>query len=362
MHSSLYNLIRPHYRDLRGYVSAGMETSKDQQRIFMNANENPFELPGAEGFNRYPEPQPAALLAAYAKAFEVAKEQLVMSRGADEAIVLITRLFCEPGSSGAITCPPTFGMYSVNAHSMPSAAVEVPLLLEGAEFKLDSKGIVDAVQQTGARVVFLCSPNNPTANSFAHEDMLALCKSVDGKAIVVIDETYIDFSLQASMAKFLEEQPNLIILRTLSKSYSMAGMRMGCLLSGDTDFIELIKTKCLDAYPLPLASIAAALNVLQDDVRELAMSNVQRLLAERERLAKALTNVDHVDQVFPSDANFLLVRMKDAKGFLDYCSQHNIILRDFSGKSGTEQCLRISVGTESQNDRLIELINRFEHR
>ncbi|MFK8020649.1 MAG: histidinol-phosphate transaminase [Pseudomonadales bacterium] len=359
MINALYHLIRPHYRDLKGYVSAGMESGKDSERIFMNANENPFELPGAEGFNRYPEPQPPALLEAYANAFGVSEDQIVMTRGADEAIVVLTRLFCAPGEAGAVICPPTFGMYGVNSQGMPSQPIEVPLLKQQSSFALDCAGIETAVKESGSKLVFLCSPNNPTANSFPQQDIIELCRTLDGHAAVVLDETYIDFSILDSMAVLLSDLPNLIILRTLSKSYSMAGMRMGCLLCGDPDFVELIRSKCLDAYPLPKASIDAAVSVLSDEVRELAQGNVRLLLSQRELLREAFENSSHVSCVFPSDANFLLIEMHNPQDFLSYCENNHIILRDFSNKQGTENCIRVSVGTAEQNQKLMALLKDF---
>jgi len=359
MNKALYDLIRVHYRDLQGYESAGMEVAKDADKIFLNANENPYELPGLEGLNRYPEPQPFALCEAYAQAYGVEGDQIIMTRGADEAIVTVTKIFCEPHQDAVLICPPTFGMYAVDAKAMPVDVVEVPLVKDAGTFAPDQDGIVTAVKRQGVKLVFLCSPNNPTGTSFSHEMISELCEALEGHAIVVLDETYAEFSKAGSMAEDLESTPNLIILRTLSKSYSFAGMRMGCFLCGDTDFVSFVKAKALDAYPLPRLSIEAAFHVLSPEVSAVAQENIKKILAERARVAGVLAASDQVVHIYPSDANFLLVEMSDAKGFHRFAEENNVILRDFSAKPGTENCLRISIGTPQENDVVLRLLEKF---
>lgn len=251
--------------------------------------------------------------------------------------------------------PPTFGMYGVDARAMPAQVIEVPLLREGSTFCLDTDAIIAAADQ--AKLIFICSPNNPTGTSFSHDEIAAICDAVAGKAAVVLDETYAEFAAQDSMAERLEALPNLIILRTLSKSYALAGMRMGCLLSGDTAFVSLVKSKALDAYPLPLESInAALLAIAQKDV---AMSNIETLIAERKRLEVALENNNLVKTIFESDANFLLVEMNRAAEFVKFCASQNLILRDFSTKPETQNCIRISISTATENDKVLALLEAF---
>ncbi len=359
MNPAIAKLVRPHFRTMKGYVSAGMEAGKDATRVFMNANENPFELPGLEGFNRYPEPQPEALLQAYARRYGVNANQLVATRGADEAIAVLTKLFCEPGVDGVVICPPAFGMYKVNALAAPATAIEVPLLESNGVFSLDVSATIDAAKQPDCKLVFLCSPNNPTANSFALDDLHAICAGTLGESMVILDETYIDFALQQSMVSWLNEYPNLIVLRTLSKSYSMAGMRMGSLLNCDAEFVQLVRSKCLDAYPLTKTSIDAALLALSDELQAHVQANISTLRKERQRLTEALRNTDFITRVYPSDANFVLVALNCVAEFLAYAAQHNIVLRDFSQQALTPNCIRISVGTPAQNDQLIELLSTF---
>lgn len=361
MNKALYDLIRPHYKSLQGYVSAGMEMAKSDDKIFLNANENPFELPGLEGLNRYPAPQPPELAEAYARAYGVEDSNVVMTRGADEAIVILTKLFCEPGQDSVLICPPTFGMYGVNANAMPAGLFEVPLIKENGTFDLDYKDIEAAATDPDKHIkmVYICSPNNPTGTSFDHEKIFELTEKLEGHAIVILDETYAEFSQAGSMTDDLPALPNLIILRTLSKSYAFAGMRMGCFLSGDPDFIALVKAKCLDAYPLPLTSIEAAFHVLSPEISAIAAENRKKLLTERDRVIAAFRQSPQVTHIYPTDANFFLVEMKDAKAFHKFAQDNNVILRNFSSKPGTENCLRISVGLPEENDVLLDLLTRF---
>ena len=361
MHKSIADCLRTHYAELQGYVSAGMESDKTEEKLFMNANENPYELPGLEGFNRYPEPQPKALAKAYADLYGVRTDQLVMTRGADEAIVTITKLFCEPQKDAVIICPPTFGMYGVNASAMPCGKIEIPLIKQEKTYALDSEAIIAAAKDDSKNVklIYICTPNNPTANSFDHAAIVNIIKNVEGHAIVILDETYAEFSKQGSLTPRLNEFPNLLILRTLSKSYSMAGMRMGCFLCADTDFVALAKAKALDAYPIPRASVEAALHVMSDEIREHAQANIDILLTERDRVAKELEAMSQIRTVYESDANFILVEMDTPADFIEFAKSRNVILRDFSKGEFTKDCIRISIGTPEQNDIVLGLLKDF---
>ena len=360
MNDAIYKLIREHFKTMEGYSSAGMEAGKSPDKIYLNANENPYELPGLEGLNRYPEPQPLALREAYAQTYGVENSQVVMTRGADEALVLLTKVFCEPHQDSILISTPTFGMYAVDAKSMPCGVVDVPLVKADGKFSLDSAGIVSAAKEKGVKIVFICSPNNPTGTSFSHDEIAEICDALEGEAVVVLDETYAEFTDAGSMVEDLESTPNLIILRTLSKSYSFAGMRMGCILCGDEEFVSLLRTKVMDAYPLPRLSIEAAFHVLSPEVKEVAQENIKKLLGERTRMEKALAEYDQVVHIYSSDANFLLIEMNNAKGFCDFAAENNVIIRDFSSKAGTENCLRLSIGTPEQNDLVLSLLEAFQ--
>ncbi len=362
MNDALLKHVRAHYKTLQGYSSAGMEDGKSDDRIYLNANENPYALPGLEGLNRYPEPQPLTLLEAFAQNYGVENSQVVITRGADEALVILTKIFCEPHEDAILINTPTFGMYAVDANAMPAGVIDVPLLKENGTFALDVEKIIAAAKDPEKKVkmVFLCSPNNPTANSFSHDLISDLCEELEGHAVVILDETYAEFSEQGSMVDDLESTPNLIILRTLSKSYAFAGMRMGCILCGDKDFITMVKTKAMDAYPLPRMSIEAAFHVLSPEIKEIALGNIQKILEERKRMEHALFKYASVKHIYPSDANFILFEMDKAHEFCKFAKEHNVIIRDFSQKAGTENCLRLSIGLPAENDTVLNLLGKFE--
>jgi histidinol-phosphate aminotransferase len=362
MNPAIKNLLRTHYIDLAGYVSAGMEIQKSPDKIFLNANENPYELPGLEDLNRYPEPQPPALRETYAAAYGVQADNIIMTRGADEAIVILTKIFCEPHEDAILICPPTFGMYAVDAHAMPAKTFEVPLVKEGGTFALDKTRIIKAAtdDSQNIKLIFICSPNNPTGTALNPQDIRDICRETEERAIVVLDETYAEFAQAGSMCAELSAMPNLIILRTLSKSYAFAGMRMGCFISADNDFTALVRAKAMDAYPLPKLSIEAAFHVLSPEVSAVAKDNIGKILAERTRVQTALEASDQVTTIYPSDANFLLVEMKDANGFCAHCDENGLILRNFANKPLTENCLRISIGTPAENDKMLNLLERFQ--
>ncbi len=351
----ILSLLRTHYRDLQGYVSAGMEHAKSAEKIFLNANENPYELPGLEGYSQYPEPQPAILRDGYAALYGTQADRIVMTRGADEAIAVLTKLFCEPHEDSIIINPPTFGMYGVNASTMPAGTISVPLIEDNGAFSLNVQGVIDALPTS--KLVFLCSPNNPTGTSFDREDILQIIEAAEGQAIVVLDETYIEFAQADSFTDALAVHPHLIILRTLSKSYALAGMRMGSMLCGDSDLAALIRTKGLDAYPLPRASIDAALHIMKPDINAIAHANIQTIVQERTRMENAFKASAAVDTVYPSDTNFLLIKMPHVKAFIAACAAQNIIIRDFSDKDGTKNCMRLSIGTPEQNDKVLTILN-----
>lgn len=360
MNQTIQKLLRTHYRLIKGYMSAGMESGKKADLIYMNANENPYEFEGLEGYNRYPEPQPKSLLEAYGKLYDTSPEYVVATRGADEAIHLLVNLFCEPHRDALITCSPTFGMYSANADAMPAEIIDVPLTKtpEGS-WSLDTDGMVAAGQKSRAKMVFICSPNNPTGTTFPKDHILQICQNLKDDALVILDETYVEFSEQGSLVDALSDHPNLIILRTLSKSYAVAGIRMGCLISGDTDFIKLVQAKAMDAYPIPKPCLDVALNIMREENLDSAAEFRRTLLEDRKTLIEAFADSPLTKHIYPTDANFFLVKMHNAAGFLQHCAAQNVILRDFTKKAHIEDCIRVSIGLPEHNERLIQLLNSF---
>ena len=246
---------------------------------------------------------------------------------------------------------------------MPGKVIDVPLLQKGNRFELDVEGIKKHLNGKDIpKIIYLCTPNNPTANLLKQEDVEAVCDAAKNKSVIVVDETYLEFSGHESMIKHMQDNPNIIVLRTLSKSFALAGQRMGCLISSDEKFIQLVRSKGMEIYPLPRGSVEAALKILQPDMLKLAEKNREILIAERKRLEKNFTGNSLVLQMYDSDANFLLVRMKRAREFTAHCTKNKIILRDFSDKPHTEDCLRITVGTPEQNDKLMSLLKNFSEQ
>ncbi len=361
MNEALLKHIRPHFLNLQGYSSAGMEAGKNEGKIYLNANENPFALPGLEGLNRYPEPQPLPLLEAFARNYGVENSQVLVTRGADEAISLLLRTFCEPGKDKVLINPPTFGIYGVYTGTLPCETLGVPLIKKDVDFTLDHENIIATAKNpdNNVKLVFLCSPNNPTGTSFSHDVIAEICDKLEGYAVIVLDEAYAEFSEQGSMAEDLQSTPNLIILRTLSKAYALAGMRMGCLLCADTDFIDMVKTKVIETYPLPRLSIEAAFHAISPEIQKITKENIAKVVEERVRLEKALSKSPQITHIYPSDANFLLIEMKDARGFCNFAEENNVVIRDFSSKPGSENCLRLTIGTPEENDIVLELLEKF---
>jgi len=347
---------------MEGYISAGMQETKSENKIFLNANENPYELPGLEGANRYPEPQPAALLEKMADLYGVKADNITITRGADEGIALLFKLFCDPDRDDILINPPTFGVYKVYAGGMPARnIISVPLLQNDGTYTLDVQGIQAALHDNNnaIKLIFLTNPNNPTGTLFDHGDILSIIKMAQGKAIIILDETYAEFAEGSSLTPKLAECDHLIILRTLSKSFSLAGMRVGAILTGVPEITHALRTKAMEVYPIPVASVKAALHVFSPDIMTLARKNIQKLIDERKRMERFLNGHEQIVYVYPSSANFLLIKMKDAKGFCAFAHKHNVIIRDFSSAQDTPECIRLSIGTPDQNNLIMDLMNKF---
>lgn len=361
--SELYQkLIRTHFRTTLGYSSAGMEVDKSADNIYLNANENPYVHEDVLGYNRYPEPQPKLLRQKLANLYGANSEQLLITRGADEGIAVLLRLFCEPYQDSILINPPTFGVYKAYGYSLPlKNVVSVPLLQCNGDFSLDVEGIKSQldVASNSIKLIFLTNPNNPTGCSFRQEDICDVLEASSGKAMVVLDETYIEFIEEESFVSKLKAYENLIILRTLSKSYALAGARVGCILHQSPDLIHMIQSKVMEAYPIPRPCVDAALTVLDDENLPLARKNIQNLIETRKALEIELGKLEGVEYIYPSVSNFMLIRLKNAREFCNYAAEHNIIIRDFSKSDYTKDCLRISVGMPQECDKILEVFRDF---
>jgi histidinol-phosphate aminotransferase len=342
-------LARPDIRDITPYSHAVWLPSMTR----LHANEVPWRPPGdttAAGLNRYPEPQPRALIGRLAALYEVPPDRVLVGRGSDEAIDLLSRIYLRAGMDAILQCPPTFGMYKVAAHIQGAAVVEVPL--ERARgWRLDVGKLLDAWTPR-VKIVYLCSPNNPTGNALDLETVEAVCAALDGKSIVAIDEAYIEWSRQSSLAPWLTRFPTLTILRTLSKAHALAGARIGALI-GHPDLIELAK-RVIPPYSLAQSTIEAALAALEPGALASTREKIAALLEEREYLAAQLRSLPLIERVWPSDTNFLLVDCRDAERVLRASMASGTIVRDLRANPALGGSLRVSVGTRKQNDVLID--------
>jgi histidinol-phosphate aminotransferase len=344
-------LARPDILELQPYQHAKWDPTLER----MHANEMPWRAQGDNSFaglNRYPEPQPRALVERLARLYDVPAERLLVGRGSDEAIDLLARAFCRAGVDSVVTCPPTFGFYKVAARIQGAAVVEVPLLEDG--YRLDTEAVIRAGRS--AKIVFLCSPNNPTGNLLAERDLLRVCRELATSTLVCVDEAYIEFTGRASLSAHLDRAPNLVVLRTLSKAYALAGSRCGTLIAGE-EIVGLLK-RIIPPYAIPESTVEDVLRLTEAPQRAIAGERIRTLLAEREKMRVRLEANPAVVKVFPSDANFLLVKCRNARGFLETGRSVGLLVRDFSSAPGLAGCLRISVGTPEQNERLLAALER----
>lgn len=341
-------LARPEIRALKPYSHAAWEPGL----VRLHANENPWRDEtdsSTAGLNRYPEPQPAELVARMAGLYGVAPPQVLVGRGSDEGIDLLLRAFCAAGRDRILVCPPTFGMYRVAASIQGAGVVELPLD-RARGFALDATGVA-AAWSPGLKIVFLCSPNNPTGNRLDPAAIGQVLEACAGRCLVVVDEAYAEFAPGTSLVPWLTRYPHLVILRTLSKAYGLAGARLGAVL-GAPELIELLR-RMIPPYALTVPTIEAALAALSPAGLVRCRARVDTLIEERGRLATALATLPLVDRVWPSDANFLLVECADAGRMLAAGIRGGLLVRDVRSQPGLDRCLRITVGTPAENARLL---------
>lgn len=347
---NVLDLARPEIRTLQPYSSARMEAGGGQ--IMLNANESAWEPTGDAGFgcNRYPDPQPPALLEALATLYGVQREQLFVGRGSDEAIDLLVRAFCRAGQDAIVIQPPTFGMYAVCARIQNAAVIEAPL---ADDFSLDVPALLAAVTPA-VKLVFLCTPNNPSGKSIPHGHIERIAEALAGNALLVVDEAYIEFSGQGSAIDLIERYDNVAVLRTLSKAWALAGARIGSLIASP-DVIGLIR-RIMPPYPLPLPCVAAALAALSPAGQEAAHTHLAIVREQRAFMRHALSGLPGVREVLPSDANFLAVRFDDAGAVYQRLLQAGIVVRDVRRYPKLQDALRITIGTPAENQRVLAVV------
>ncbi|GHA73511.1 histidinol-phosphate transaminase [Cognatilysobacter bugurensis] len=352
--SSPLDLVRADLRGFAGYKSA--RSDRLEGSVWLNANESAWANAGDDAgrARRYPDPQPAKLRATLAELYGCAPEQLLVGRGSDEAIDLLVRALCRPGDDAILTTPPTFGMYAVNARLHGTRVVEVPLIDDTAGWRCDFNAVGDAVEREGVRLVFLCSPGNPTGSSLPLREIEALATRLDGRALVVVDEAYGEYSESPSAGTLLQTRRNVAVLRTLSKAHALAGERIGTVIA-DAELIDVLR-RCQAPYPLPASCVAAAERALEPVARAATAAAVRTSIEQRDRLVPLLGRLPGVRQVYPTRANFVLVRFDDAQRAFDRLLDAGIVVRDMRAAPGLGNALRISLGTPEQNEAVLDAL------
>ena len=350
---SIVKLARPEIQALHAYDAA----EQVDDTIRLNANESPrrcsignFRRP----LNRYPEVRPQRLQRALAEHFGCRSDQLLVTRGSSEAIDLVIRTFCRAGQDSVLVTAPSFSMYRHYAEVQGARLIEVQSDA-AQDFAIDVAAILEACDET-TRVIFVCSPNNPTGTTLPRAALEHLLEQRGEDSAVVVDEAYVEFGEHASVIELLDRYSNLLVLRTLSKALGFAGARCGAV-AGPADVVRMLSA-VQAPYALATPVVECVEDALQDKQLELARQTVLEISSERDRLAESLTQFGFVLKVWPSDANFLLVRFADAKRVVRRCAEQKVLLRDFAGE--LDNCIRISVGSKEENDQLLRTLNTLE--
>ncbi|WP_434525336.1 histidinol-phosphate transaminase [Photorhabdus asymbiotica] len=344
-------LAREKVRKLIPYMSARRLGGNGD--VWLNANEYPlapdFQFT-EQTLNRYPDCQPVSVIHRYAAYAGLQPEQVLACRGADESIELLIRVFCEPGQDAVLFCPPTYGMYSVSAEAF---GVEQKKIATQENWQLDIKEIENNLDRV--KLIYICSPNNPTGNPINPASLRKILELTTNRAIVAIDEAYIEFCPENSIASWLKNYPNLVILRTLSKAFALAGLRCGFTLAS-VDIIALL-LKVIAPYPLstPVAHIAA--QTLTAEGIAVMKKRVIEIKENRYHLQQALNKLAIVEKIFPSETNYILVKFYDAETVFRTLWHKGIILRDQRKQPGLDGCLRITIGTRKECEQVVEAIS-----
>ena len=348
MKFDINTITRENVKSLKPYSSARdeFEDFDTAEMIFLDANENPFQ----NGVNRYPDPQQNSVKALLAKNNKVKSNQILLGNGSDEVLDLLFRAFCEPKIDNIISLPPTYGMYSVLANIN---AIENREVLLSSDFQPQVDQILDVVDEQ-TKIIFLCSPNNPTGNSFSDESVVKLLQNFHG--LIVIDEAYIDFSKKESWLIEIDEYPNLIITQTLSKAYGLAGIRLGICYGSEAVISVLNKIK--PPYNVNELTQQRALSRLTDAAK--IKEEITSIIEQREELVKVLLQVNFIEKVYPTEANFVLVKVDDANKRYKQLIEKGIVIRNRSSQPLCENCLRLTIGTKEENAVLIKEINSLK--
>ena len=343
------NILRENIKKTKPYSSARDEY-KGTEGVFLDANENPLGSVTKENYNRYPDPLQKEVKNRLGKIKGVNSEQIFLGNGSDEAIDLLFRAVCKPGVDNVITMPPTYGMYEVSANINDVEVKEIPL---SADFEIRIENVLTAIDQH-TKMIFVCSPNNPTGNCLKQESIETILNRFNG--LVVIDEAYIDFAPGKTFVNKLDQYPNLVVLQTFSKAWGMAGLRLG-IAYASKEIITVIN-KIKPPYNINQYTQALALEALDNSSKKDAM--VTEILLQRGALIKGFSGIKFITKIYPSDANFVLIKTEDGKKVYDFLVDKKIITRDRSKVTLCEGCIRITVGTKEENELLLKVLKEYK--
>ncbi|MEX2496499.1 MAG: histidinol-phosphate transaminase [Woeseia sp.] len=345
-------LARPEIRELSPYQTA----KRVANTVRLNANEAPSPPGGgatASGLNRYPEIRPARLHERLASHYGVTQEKLLATRGSSEAIDLLVRAFCRSGRDSIVVTPPTFSMYRVYADVQGARTLQVPLLA-GNDFSLDAAAVIKTCC-ADTKLIFICSPNNPTGGVVPHRSVIELAEARRNRSLIVVDEAYAEFSGEPSATALLPDYDNIVVLRTLSKALSLAGVRCGAVLA-NPPVIRLLDS-ILAPYALSTPVVECVLEALSASGTQSSRDTIERTIQERGRVGRTLAAMPQVRKVWPSRGNFLLVRFRDLKSVQERLQQARILIRDFGDIGGLGHCARITIGNPEENDLLLSALS-----
>ena len=349
MDFNLENLVRENIKKLTPYSSARKEFTGVAQ-VFLDANENGFGSPLPQNYNRYPDPLQAAIKSKIAVLQNVNLSQIFIGNGSDEAIDLLFRIFCEPKKDNILICPPTYGMYQVSAEIND---IEIKRANLTTDFQLNLKAIENEIDEN-TKLLFICSPNNPTGNALNRDEILKLAQTFNG--IIVVDEAYIHFSSEKSFVSEINNFPNLVVLQTFSKAWGLAGLRVGLAFANEA-IIELFN-KVKPPYNISQIAQEAILEALQNIGR--VKETILEILVEREKLVGNLRNLSLIEKIYPTDANFVLVKTADANEIYKFLLNEKVVVRNRNNVELCEDCLRITIGTVAENKSLLQALEKFK--
>jgi len=359
----IYSIARPEIVAMKPYVSARNSAAADG--ILLNANEAPFpHVDDSEwqrlALNRYPSPQPALLKSRMADLYGVSESNVLVTRGSDEGIDLLTRVFCRPGQDAIVECTPCFGMYRIAATIQGARVIDVPRLAASG-FQIDYDQLEKVIdEQAGVRLVFLTTPNNPTGDLIERPALERILRVCEDKALVVLDEAYIEFCTADSASELVDKWPQLVILRTLSKAWAAAGVRCGTVIA-DPDVISLLQ-RVIAPYPLAATAIDAALQATAGGAITRQREFVDMVGQNRTNLQEFLVKCDWVEAFWESEANFILLRVPDAGELVDWCASCGIRIRNFSMQPQLEGCVRLTIGSADEVAALTSALQAFGDR